>query len=165
MIYLSGSINLMSQQELQREAELFSRNGWELRDPTTHRVSVTIAQEDIDAFCDYLRNRPADRKPKVWRDRNGEEHQASTVTFFLNGSEMTGSWTRLRARLDPSAQPRQSDTTTTTAARPAPHPPVRRAPDPSRNNSHVPAAPPSAQPAQPAAWQAEAFDDDDDIPF
>lgn len=163
MIYLSGSINLRSQQELQREAELFSRNGWELRDPTTHTVSVTIAQEDIDAFCDYLRSRPVDRKPKVWRDRDGNEHQAPTVTFFLNGSEMTGTWTRLRARLDPSAAPRQS--TPSTTARPAAHAPVRRAPAPTRNTSHVATTPPAAQPDQPIAWQGQSDDIDDEIPF
>jgi len=165
MIYLSGSINLMGPQELQREAELFSRNGWELRDPTTHKVSVTIAQEDIEAFCDYLRSRPADRKPKVWRDRNGVEHQAPTVTFFLNGSEMTGTWTRLRARLDPAAQPRQS--APASAAPSTTAPPVRRPPAPIRNHSHAAPGPATApaQWSQPPARQDESGDVDDDIPF
>ncbi len=162
MIFLSGSINLSTQQELQREAEFFSRNGWELKDPTTHRVSVTIAQEDIEAFCDYLRSKAPDRKPKVWRDRNGVEHQAPTVTFFLNGTEVTGTWTRLRARLDPQAQQRQAQAPAPTRTSAAP--PVRRSPSPIPQPSH--AEPPQrlATPDSPPVWQADAFDDEE-VPF
>lgn len=167
-IYLSGAINLVSQEELKREAEVYAQNGWEYRDPTTHKVSVQIAQRDIEAFCDYLRNRPVDRKPKVWRDRDGNEHQEPTVTFYLNGSEMTGTWIRLRSslRTTPQAVAQQPS-----AAGHAPAP-VRRAPAPVRRA--VPASAPAAvaqerpaTPDRPPVWNSAPLDpeDDDDIPF
>lgn len=174
MIYLSGSINLVPQTELQREAELFARNGWELKDPTTHKVSITIAERDIEAFCQYLRNRSRDRKPKIWTDRHGQEHQEQTVTFYLNGSEMTGSWTRLRARLDPQSKPAASaDGAGPGRQRQAP--PVRRVSAPTQAQDLAPTAA-TAPPAPPAVaspaaqWNAQpilnsADEDDDDIPF
>lgn len=162
MIFLSGSINLCTQQELQREAEFFSRNGWELKDPTTHRVSVTIAQEDIEAFCDYLRSKAPDRKPKVWRDRNGVEHQAPTVTFFLNGTEVTGTWTRLKARLDPQAQQRQAQPPL--PARQSTPAPVRRSATPPQPPTYAQPAQPPATPDRPPVWQSEAFEDEE-VPF
>lgn len=177
MIYLSGAINLVPQAELQREAELFARNGWELKDPTTHKVSITIAEQDIDAFCQYLRNRPRDRKPKVWTDRQGQEHQAQTVTFYLNGTEMTGSWTRLRGRFDPQAKPPAvGGGSAVGATRSRPAPPVRRVstPQPPADGfvpapavaaaAAVPAASPAAQWTAQPSWNS-AGDDDEDIPF
>lgn len=173
-IFLTGSIKLLGQEEIQREAERYAQNGWEYRDPTTHRVSVTIAQADIEAFCDYLRNRPVDRQPKVWRDRDGIEHQAPAVTFFLNGSEMTGNWIRLRSALHstPQDSPQAGAATTPQPVRRAPAPaPVRRSPAPA---APAAAAPPpaavagaSAAPAQPPVWNSAPLDpeDDDDIPF
>lgn len=162
MIFLSGSINLSTQQELQREAEFFSRNGWELKDPTTHRVSVTIAREDIDSFCEYLRSKAPDRKPKVWRDRNGVEHQAPTVTFYLNGTEVTGTWTRLRARIDPQAQPAKASASA--PARSAAPAPVRRAPAPLPQPSHAEPMQRPSTPDRPPAWQSDDFDDEE-VPF
>lgn len=166
-IYLSGAINLVRPEEIQREADLYSQNGWEYKDPTTHKVSVQIAQRDIDAFCDWLRSRPADRRPKVWRDRDGNEHQEPTVTFYLNGSEMTGSWIRLRSRLNTNApEPAQMQSTAG---------PVRRAAAPVRRSApQAAAAPPldaAAQPqaptSRPPAWNTAPLEpeDDDDIPF
>lgn len=162
-IYLHGSINLASQEDLQREAERFAANGWELRDPTTHKVSISIAQRDIDAFCDYLRSRPLDQKSKVWRrDSDGNEHQDPSITFYLNGSEITGTWIRLRSRLRTDAAPAPASAPAgasqpARAARPATPAPVRRA------------ASPAAQPARPESqttWQSPAGEgDEDDIPF
>lgn len=162
-IYLSGAINLVSQEEIQREADLYAQNGWEYRDPTTHKVSVQIAQRDIEAFCDYLRNKPLDRRPRVWRDRDGHEHQEPTVTFYLNGIEMTGTWIRLRSKLNTTPQP---------AAAPAT--PARRAPAPLRRNTTAAAAPNPAAPQQPPvtpnppqAQNSAPLDPeiDDEVPF
>jgi hypothetical protein len=169
MIYLSGSINLCNQAELQREAELYARNGWELKDPTTHRVSVTIDEADIDAFCQYLRSRPRDRKPKIWTDRDGQQHQVQTVTFFLNGTEMTGNWTRLRARIDPTARPAAAQAPATGQRQARTAPPVRRSPTPQAQANGFPQ--PQAQPQAPVApaapvWNSQPLEpDDDDIPF
>lgn len=170
MIYLSGAINLSSQADLQREAELFARNGWELKDPTTHRVSITIDEGDIDAFCQFLRSRPRDRKPKIWTDRNGQQHQAQTVTFFLNGTEMTGNWTRLRGRLDPNARPGTSQGTAAPQPQARTASPVRRPPSPQAQANGYPQ--PQAQPQAPAAFAAPLWnsqpsvnEEDDDIPF
>lgn len=173
-IFLTGSINLLAQEEIQREAERYAQNGWEYRDPTTHRVSVQIAQEDIDAFCDYLRNKIPDRKPKVWRDRDGNEHQTQTVTFFLNGSEMTGNWIRLRSALhttpQASHQPGAASAQTPVRRTPAPAP-VRRstaAMGPAPAAQPPVAAPQSpATPDRPPVWTSAPLDpeDDDEIPF
>jgi|GEM_PF-6111092 hypothetical protein len=172
-IYLTGSINLLSQEQIQREAERYAANGWEYRDPTTHRVSVQVAQEDIEAFCDYLRNRPLDRQPKVWRDRDGNQHQTPTVTFFLNGSEMTGNWIRLRSALNstPQASPQVGAATTSQPVRRTPAPaPVRRAAGASAPAAAAPptvAVPqPRATPEQPPVWNSDPLDpeDDDDFP-
>ena len=178
MIYLSGAINLSSQADLEREAELFARNGWELKDPTTHRVSVTIDEADIDAFCQFLRSRPRDRRPKVWTDRNGQQHQAQTVTFFLNGTEMTGNWTRLRARLDPDAQIAAAQGATAGVRQARTAPPVRRSPTPppqAQANGFPQSSAPhaAAATATPVAeatptWNSQPSwdqDDDDDVPF
>jgi hypothetical protein len=168
-IFLSGAINLVSQEELQREADLYAANGWEYRDPTTHKVSVQIAQQDIEAFCDYLRSRPVDRRPKVWRDRDGNEHQEPTVTFDLNGSEMTGTWIRLRSKLNTT----QQASPPAAAATSAPAAPVRRAAAPVRRAPVAAAAPAlvvqerPATPDRPPVWNSGPLEpeDDDDIPF
>lgn len=172
-IYLSGAINLVSQDELQREAGIYAQNGWEYKDPTTHKVSVQIAQRDIEAFCDYLRNKPVDRRPRVWRDRDGNEHQEPTVTFFLNGSEMTGTWIRLRSSLKTTPQGLGE---AAAASTPTPAP-VRRTPAPVRRapataSTPAPAAVPAPQhppatPDRPPVWTSAPLDpeDDDEIPF
>lgn len=173
-IFLTGSIKLLGAEEIQREAERYAANGWEYRDPTTHRVSVQIAREDIDAFCDYLRNRPLDRQPKVWRDRDGNEHQTPTVTFFLNGSEMTGNWTRLRSALNstPQASPQPGAAPGQASPRRTPAPaPIRRSPAASAPTAAAPppvAVPqPPATPDRPPVWSSAPLEpeDDDDIPF
>lgn len=171
-IYLSGAINLVSQEELQREAEVYATNGWEYRDPTTHKVAVQLAHRDIEAFCEYLRSRPLDRRPKVWRDRDGNEHREETVSFYLNGSEMTGTWIRLRAKLNTQAQGQAQSPATGSAA--APSTSVRRAAAPLRRPPAAAAAAPSAvaqqRPATPErqpAWNTASLEpeEDDDIPF
>jgi len=175
MIYLSGSINLCSQADLEREAEFFATNHWELKDPTTHRVAVTVDESDIDALAQFLRNKPRDRKPKVWTDRNGEQHQAQTVTFFLNGTEMTGNWTRLRARLDPDGQSNLPQTGSAPTRQGRAAAPIRRSSTaPSQLDGFTQPAPsatgPSAAMAQPSSvsndhrnWNQD--EDDDDVPF
>ena len=172
-IFLTGSIKLLAQEEIQREAERYAQNGWEYRDPTTHRVSVQIAQDDIEAFCNYLRNRPLDRQPKRWSDRDGNEHQTSTVTFFLNGSEMTGNWIRLRSALNttPQAAPQAAAAPVSQARRTPAPPPVRRspaaAPPPAPAQAPVPVPQAPATPDRPPVWTSAplAPEDDDDIPF
>lgn len=173
-IYLSGAINIVSQEELQREAEVYATNGWEYRDPTTHKVAVQLAHRDIEAFCEYLRSRPLDRRPKVWRDRDGNEHREETVSFYLNGSEMTGTWIRLRAKLNTQAQGQGQAQSPATGSAAAPSTSVRRAAAPLRRPPAAAAAAPSAvaqqRPATPErqpAWNTAPLEpeEDDDIPF
>jgi hypothetical protein len=76
MIFLNGSINRLSQQQIEQEAAAYEANGWELRDSTSHNVRITIAVEDIPAFCEYLQQLPLDQKPKVWTDRRTGEATA-----------------------------------------------------------------------------------------
>lgn len=165
MIFLTGSVNRLTPQQMQQEAERYQANGWEQREANTHSVRVTIAMDDIEAFCSYLRALTPDNRPKVWTDRNGERHEAPACSFWLRGVEIAGNWIRLSAALNDRASDRPS---------PAP-PPVRRttAPTASAPAGAPPAAPGWQSPAPvaihaPAAnsWNTAPGDlDDDDIPF
>jgi hypothetical protein len=168
MIYLSGSIKLLSQAERQRQADVYARNGWELKEPSTHRVSITLDETDIDAFCQYLRGRPRDHK--MWTDRNGQQHQSQTVTFFLNGCEMTGNWTRLRAGLDPNTRDTPSKAQVSSSRKERTPAPVIRSSKQQGQANDLPQHPAtSASPAANAApvWNGQSSwdQDDEEIPF
>ena len=163
MIYLSGAINLRTVEEMQREADIYQQNGWTLRDPTTHRVTVSIDEKDIEAFCAYLRNKPRDERMKTWTDRNGQQQQARTVSFYLNGTEMTGNWVRLRSRLDPVAQ---NSRPAAPGAAPMPAQPRQPQHAPQRQPAPMPTRAPASSPA--AVWSSspqQPQHDDHDIPF
>lgn len=166
MIYLSGAINLRTVEEMQREADIYQQNGWTLRDPTTHRVTVSIDEKDIEAFCDYLRNKPRDERLKTWTDRNGQQRQSRTISFYLNGTEMTGNWVRLRSRLDSTVQSNQNSRPAPAPAA-APNQPGRAsAAAPQRQPAPAPTRAPASSPA--AVWTApppSPLHDDHDIPF
>lgn len=155
MIFLNGSINIATAEELQREADYYAQQGWELRDPTTHQVRLQIAREDIDALCAYLKALPADRKPKVWTDRKGERHEAEAVSIRLKGTEMAGNWTKLRACLDERKIP---------AAEPSPYA-RQAAPRPAQQPVSSPQADFHSSPASAGSQASSTTDDDFDIPF
>lgn len=176
MIFLSGAIRIATPQELQREGEVYAQRGWELKDPTTHNVSITIDEQDIEALAEYLRQRPRDKRSRAWTDRRGIQHEARTVTLYLKGTEMAGNWVRLRATLDPEAMdPQPSSSPAVGRARPAP--PVRRPAAPRSTTTPVtPAAAPqqaapqpsmgwAAAPARPDAPPSFPSDADEELPF
>lgn len=182
MIFLTGSVNRLTPQQMQQEAERYQANGWKQREASTHSVRVTIAIEDIEAFCSYLRALPPDNKPKVWTDRNNERHEVPACSFWLRGVEIAGNWIRLSAALNdqPFDRPSSAPATSTASAaasasrRLAP-PPVRRvtAPIATASADAPPAAPGWQSPAA-VATQAPAANslntatdnfDDNDIPF
>lgn len=182
MIFLTGSVNRLTPQQMQQEAERYQANGWEQREANTHSVRVTIAMDDIEAFCSYLSALTPDNRPKVWTDRNGERHEAPACSFWLRGVEIAGNWIRLSAALNdrpsdrPSLAPAASTASATASAsrRPAP-PPVRRVTAPMTSApAGAPLAAPGWQSPAPVATQAPAANswntapddfDDDDIPF
>lgn len=182
MIFLTGSVNQLTPQQMQQKAERYQANGWEQREANTHSVRVTIAMDDIEAFCSYLRALTPDNRPKVWTDRNGERHEAPACSFWLRGVEVAGNWIRLSAALSdrtsdrslPAPAASTASATATASRRPAPAP-VRRttAPTASAPAGDPPAAP-GWQSPDPVATQAPAANswntapadfDDDDIPF
>jgi len=162
IINLSGSINACSVEDMQREADRFADNGWTLRDPTTHTVSVSIAVKDLEAFCDYLRSRPQDRNPKAWsKAPDGTIIKEPSVSFYLDGSEMTGTWIRLRSRIktDGATAPSSASTPTPTRRQ---APVTRQAPIQQDARQRPPVQPqPSALPSQ----QPDSDPHYDDIPF
>lgn len=160
IINLSGAVNACTVEDMQQEADRYATNGWTLRDPTTHKVSVSIAVKDVEAFCEWLRSQPADRIPKAWsKDSDGRIIKEPSISFYLDGSEVTGSWTRLRSRINTDQRPAPAGSAPAPRRNPAP---VRRDPHPAAAAAHVPPATP--------AWNANTgipsnpFNDDD-IPF
>lgn len=172
MIHLSGAIRIATQQELQREGDIYAQQGWELKDPTTHNVSITVNEGDIEALARFLRQRPRDKRSRVWTDRRGIQHEDRTVTLYLKGTEMAGNWVRLRAALDPDAHAPQASQPPAGAERPRPAPPVRRS---STGAAVAPAAPAAPTPEPSMAWAAPparpetppsfSSDADDELPF
>jgi hypothetical protein len=173
MIFLNGSINRLSQQQIEQEAAAYEANGWELRDSTSHNVRITIAVEDIPAFCEYLQQLPLDQKPKVWTDRRtGERLEAPAVSFYLKGVEMAGNWISLKAGLknrDNRAQPSAAPTATPagTPARRSAQAPLRRSTAAAAAPSGASQLPLAAPPAAPGWHSAPLSNDleDDDVPF
>lgn len=160
MIYLSGAIRIATEQELMREAEVYAQRGWTLKDPTTHNVSITLDEDDLDAFASYLQQRPRDKRLRIWTDRHGVQHEARTVTFYLKGTEMAGNWVRLRASV--GSQPTQlPDQPAPAPDRPRAAPPIRRTPAAA---TPAPSMAWATTPNQPPSSSAES-DDYDDIPF
>lgn len=179
MIFLTGSVNRLTPQQMQQEAERYQANGWEQREANTHSVRVTIAMDDIEAFCSYLRQLTPDNKPKVWTDRNNQRHEAPACSFWLRGVEVAGNWIRLAAALRERSADRPSESvapaaSTAASRRPAPAPMRRTA---ANLSPAVLGAPPAAPGWQKAAaaippaqasntWNTASTDfDDDNIPF
>lgn len=171
MIHLSGAIRIATQQELEREGQIYAERGWELKDPTTHNVSITINEDDIEALATFLRERPRDKRARVWTDRRGIQHEARTVTLYLKGTEMAGNWVRLRAALNPQLD---HQPTAAAAGRPKAAPPVRRtppAPGPTAPARPLtPAVPPpsmgwAAPQTRPETPPSFTDDSDDELPF
>lgn len=167
MIFLSGAIRTTSQQELLREGEVYAERGWELKDPTTHSVAITIDEGDIDALAAYLHQRPRDKRLKTWTDRSGQQHQTRTVTLYLKGTEMAGNWVRLRAALSLPSEQQPVAGASHAPARQRPEPPVRRS-----NQQPVAQSTPATQaPDAPMAWasgaatQPASDDGSDELPF
>lgn len=163
IVFLQGSVNVCTAEQMQREAERAAAYGRELRDPTTHTVAITIAQQDVEAFCEYVRNLPADRVGRGYCEGpDGRTYKAPSVTFYLDGTEVTGTWTRLRKRIDTAAGGGPGAAASGAApqrfGRGRPAPPIKRGPQPD-------AAAPPAAPTQ--GWSAppDGPDDDDEIPF
>lgn len=105
MIYVSGFLNVLSQEEQQREADKYAENGWELKDPSSHNVRIIIDDKDLDRFCDHLKSLPFDKKPRTWTDRNGETHTYQTVSFYMKGSAIAGNHIKLRAAIKDQQAP------------------------------------------------------------
>lgn len=175
MIHLSGAIRIATEQELMREGEVYAQRGWTLKDPTTHNVSITVNEDDIEDLAAYLRQRPRDKRSRAWTDRRGIQHEARTVTLYLKGTEMAGNWIRLRAAIDPQA-PQPVSQASATGERQRPAPPVRRAATPQA--APAPAQSPAAAlepvdpslawactPDRPPVYTADGDDDDDELPF
>ena len=163
MIFLSGSINELSQSDQQQEADFYQQKGWALKDPTTHDVRIMIEDKDLDGFIEYLRALPLDKKPRVWKDRNGTEHVSETVSFRLKGTQMAGNWVKLRAAIKT-----QQDLSSPAHQQPRQTPQVRPQAAAAAATAPIPSQPvPNAAPAQwdtaPVAAQTAAFDED--IPF
>lgn len=164
MIFLTGAINTVSLENQNREVEVYQKNGWALKDPTTHDVRIVIEEKDIEEFIKFLRSLPSDPKPKVWKDRNGKEHVNETVSFRMKGTEMSETWVKLRAAIktdqdlsSPSHQHSGGYRQTAPAARQAP----------AAHIADQPISSPAAQwkPAPTPTPAAEASIFDEDIPF
>lgn len=149
-IFLTGAVRLVPQEEILREGQVYANNGWTLKDPTTHKVAITIKEQDIEALAQFLRNKKRDDKPSRWTDRNGNQREDQTVTLYLKGTEMAGNWVRLRAALNDGQQAAAGS-----APRNRPSPPIRRGP------GNPPPAPvqPSPAPAAAAATPALPLSD------
>jgi hypothetical protein len=177
MIFLTGSINTASQSDMEREASVYQQNGWEFRDPTTHKVAVTIAEDDIEEFCEHLRSLPRDKRLKEWTDRSGVTHKTQTISFYLKGTEMSATWVRLRGRLDNRSQrqPTQQDqasNSTTQPSRRQSAPPINRPLPPRLDPPQRPLQQSTAQPQAPGpsqaprpTWNPPQSVNDDDVPF
>jgi len=95
-IYLSGAINTRSLDEQNKQAQLFADKGWELKGgPSTHSVKISIPADRVTDFCAWLQAQPEDQKVERFTTRAGEEVERRYVSFYLDGKEMTGSWTKL----------------------------------------------------------------------
>ena len=95
-IYLSGAVNTRSLEEQNKQAQLFADKGWELKGgPSTHSVKVSVPADRVADFCAWLQSQPADQKVERFTTRTGEEVERRYVSFYLDGKEMTGSWTKL----------------------------------------------------------------------
>lgn len=165
MIFLSGFIDFLSQEDQNREAELYASNGWDLKDPSSHKVRIIIEDKDIDAFCEYIKSLPYDKKPRQWTDRNGETHISQTVSFSMKGSQLAGNYVKLRATLK-SQQERNGGLFrgTQAPAQPARPPLQQQMPAPAANRG---ASPRQAYKApQENTWNSAPLDNiDDEIPF
>jgi len=95
-IYLAGAINTRSLDEQNKQAQLFADKGWELKGgPNTHSVKVSIPADRVADFCTWLQSQPEDQKVERFTTRAGEEVERRYVSFYLDGKEVTGSWTKL----------------------------------------------------------------------
>ena len=95
-IYLSGAVNTRSLEEQNKQVQLFADKGWELKGgPATHSVKVSIPADRVSAFCAWLQSQPEDQKVERFTTRDGNEVERRYVSFYLDGKEMTGSWTKL----------------------------------------------------------------------
>ena len=95
-IYLSGAVNARTLDEQNEQVELYAKEGWELKGgPNTHRVKVSIPADRLDDFCAWLQSQPQDQKVERFTTRAGEEVENRYVSFYLDGKEMTGTWTKL----------------------------------------------------------------------
>ena len=105
-IYLSGAVNTRSLDEQNKQSQLFAEKGWELKGgPSTHSVKVSIPADRVDDFCAWLKVQPEDQKVERFTTRTGEEVERRYVSFYLDGKEMTGSWTKLSKAIKGDAIP------------------------------------------------------------
>jgi hypothetical protein len=100
MTKLSGSVNMLSLDELQKERQRYEEMGWRFPEGLTHRVRVQVPISQIDEFCAALKALQQDRKGISQQDRQtGERSEIPSVSFYMNGSEMTGTWIKLWGRV------------------------------------------------------------------
>lgn len=161
MIYVSGFFNETTPADRQREAELYDRNGWELKEQASHSARIIIDRQDIDAFCEYLHSLQPDKKLRSWTDRDGNQHDVETISLYFKGFE-SDRYVRLRGAFRNQEGPARFP------AKPAPQP--RRQAEPQQQRPPAPGG--SARSMykpqeQQQAWQASksAEFDEVEIPF
>ena len=95
-LYLSGSINTRTLDEQMEQMQLYAKEGWELHGgPATHRVRIMVPADRVPDFCEWLLAQPEDNKVERFTTRDGEQVERHYVSFYLDGREMSGSWTKL----------------------------------------------------------------------
>jgi hypothetical protein len=100
MTKLSGSVNALTPEELQKERQRYEEMGWSFPDGLTHRVRIQVPISQIDEFCAALKALQQDRKGIFQQNRQtGERSEIPSVSFYMNGSEMTGTWIKLWGRV------------------------------------------------------------------
>jgi hypothetical protein len=100
MTKLSGSVNALTPDELQKERQRYEEMGWSFPDGLTHRVRIQVPISQIDEFCAALKALQQDRKGIYQQNRQtGERSEIPSVSFYMNGSEMTGTWIKLWGRV------------------------------------------------------------------
>lgn len=165
MIYVSGFFSAASQEDQQREADLYSRNGWTLKEASTHNARIIIDKKDIEAFCSYLRGLPADKKTRVYTDRDGISHDIETVSLYLKGYA-ADRFIRLKGSFKTSdgVMQRQQPARATTPRQAPPMPAIQQTAPVGVSPRTVYTA---QQPPQPNAWNTDQQVDysDNDIPF
>lgn len=164
MIKLSGSVNRLSPDELAAERARYDEMQWAFPDGLTHKVRIQIPLDQIDQLYAALKQLRQDRKGIYNSGRDGGEPTITpSVSIYLNGAEMTGSWMRLWGRV--GSQPASSYQ----PARQAPAPAQQRTAQSAMATAAAPPAPQATAAQQPPQiWQqapsAPGFDQED-IPF